>query len=204
MTDYRQNSLDSAARDRICQGLGQCAHTYRIARKHLLQFRRAIDVGCKFGRFSRELLQDFEQVEAFDMRNRLRWRLLDKERVRFYPVALGRANGQTDYWGASTGVVMTNKEKTTVDLRTMDSFRFTAVDLIKIDVEGDELAVLQGSTETLSRCRPLIVIEQNRVVEETGKGSEFQALEWLADHDYRIVDYDGMDDWILAHEGASP
>jgi FkbM family methyltransferase len=199
MTDYRQNSLDTAARDRIYHCNGQCAHTYSISRKHLLQFRRAIDVGCKVGNFTHELLRDFEQVEAFDMRNWLRWRLLDKERVNFHQVALGEENGQTDYWGASTGVVMTNKEKTTVDLRTLDSFNFTDVDYIKIDVEGDELAVLQGSTETLSRCKPLIVIEQNKVVEQTNKGLEFQALEWLTKNNYKIVDYDGMDDWVLTH-----
>lgn len=199
MTDYRQNGLDTASRDRICQGNGQCAHTYSVSRKHLLQFRRAIDVGCKVGNFSHELLRDFEQVEAFDMRNRLRWRLLDPKRVRFYPMALGRENGQTDYWGASTGVVINDKEKTTVDLRTIDSFNFANVDLIKIDVEGDELAVLQGAQNTLLRCRPLIVVEQNKVVEETFKGSEFQALEWLAKNNYKIVDYDGMDDWVLTH-----
>ena len=197
--DYRQNSLDKETVDEIYKNTGLCAYTYNVSKKHLNQSRRAIDVGCKVGNFSHELLKDFQIVEAFDMRNKLRWRLLDKERVNFHQVALGEENGQTDYWGASTGVVMTDKEKTTVDLRTLDSFNFTDVDYIKIDVEGDELAVLQGSTETLSRCRPLIVMEQNKVVEQTNKGLEFQALEWLTKNNYKIVDYDGMDDWILTH-----
>ena len=197
--EYRQNSLDKETVDEIYKNTGQCSYTYNVSKKYLNQSRRAIDVGCKVGNFSHELLKDFEKVESFDMRNKLRWRLLDKERVNFYQVALGKENGQIDYWGASTGVVMTDKEKTTVDLRTLDSFNFTDVDYIKIDVEGDELAVLQGASDTLSRCRPLIVVEQNKVVEETNKGLEFQALEWLANNNYKIVDYDGMDDWILAH-----
>jgi len=197
--DYRQKSLDKETVDEIYKNTGQCIYTYNVSKKHINQSRRAIDVGCKVGNFSHELLKDFEKVEAFDMRNKLRWRLLDKERVNFHQVALGKENGQIDYWGASTGVVMTDKEKTTVDLRTLDSFNFTHVDYIKIDVEGDELAVLQGASDTLSRCKPIIVIEQNKVVEQTNKGVEFQALEWLAENNYKIVDYDGMDDWILAH-----
>lgn len=196
--EYRQNSLDKETVDKIIKS-GLCAYTYNVSKKHLNQSRRAIDVGCKVGNFSHELLKDFEKVESFDMRNKLRWRLLDKERVTFHQVALGKENGQIDHWGASTGIVMTDKEKTTVDLRTLDSFNFTDVDYIKIDVEGDELAVLQGASDTLSRCRPLIVVEQNKVVEENNKGLEFQALEWLAENNYKIVDYDGMDDWILAH-----
>ena len=37
----------------------------------------------------------------------------------------------------------------------------TAVALIKIDVEGEELAVLQGATELLQRSSPVLIIEEN-------------------------------------------
>jgi len=33
------------------------------------------------------------------------------------------------------------------------------VDLMKIDVEGGELGVLQGAQETIRRCRPIIIFE---------------------------------------------
>lgn len=33
------------------------------------------------------------------------------------------------------------------------------VDVLKIDVEGAELAVLRGATETLKRCRPTVIFE---------------------------------------------
>ena len=33
------------------------------------------------------------------------------------------------------------------------------IDFIKIDVEGAELGVLKGSTETIKRCKPFIVFE---------------------------------------------
>jgi FkbM family methyltransferase len=45
----------------------------------------------------------------------------------------------------------TRGEPQSVELRTLDSFDFRDVRLIKVDVEGLELAVLKGSQETLAR-----------------------------------------------------
>lgn len=45
------------------------------------------------------------------------------------------------------------------ELRTLDSFGFRNVSLIKIDVEGYELAVLQGAVETIRAWHPAIVVE---------------------------------------------
>jgi hypothetical protein len=46
-----------------------------------------------------------------------------------------------------------------VETCTLDSFGFTEVDLLKIDVEGHEMAVLAGARETISRCLPWLIIE---------------------------------------------
>lgn len=46
-----------------------------------------------------------------------------------------------------------------VELRTLDSFGFEQVSLIKIDVEGFELPVLDGAEETIRRNRPVLVAE---------------------------------------------
>jgi len=42
---------------------------------------------------------------------------------------------------------------------TLDSFGFTHVDLLKIDVEGHEMAVLAGAAETIRCCHPWLIIE---------------------------------------------
>jgi FkbM family methyltransferase len=46
-----------------------------------------------------------------------------------------------------------------VELRTLDSFGFERVSLIKIDVEHYENEVLDGAVETIRRNRPVILIE---------------------------------------------
>jgi FkbM family methyltransferase len=46
-----------------------------------------------------------------------------------------------------------------VQLKTIDSFNLPRVDLIKIDVEGMEVDVLNGAAETIKRCKPIMTIE---------------------------------------------
>lgn len=46
-----------------------------------------------------------------------------------------------------------------VTMQTIDSYGFDDVDFIKIDVEGAELGVLKGATDTIARCRPMIQME---------------------------------------------
>lgn len=46
-----------------------------------------------------------------------------------------------------------------IELRTLDSYQFTNVDVIKIDAEGYELYILQGAIETIKRDKPIIQTE---------------------------------------------
>lgn len=54
-----------------------------------------------------------------------------------------------------TGPVTTTR----VEIRTLDSFAFADVRFIKIDVEGHELGVIQGATETIRAHHPAILVE---------------------------------------------
>jgi FkbM family methyltransferase len=46
-----------------------------------------------------------------------------------------------------------------VSLTTIDSFAFPRADLMKIDTEGMEMAVLAGAADTITRCRPVLYVE---------------------------------------------
>lgn len=51
----------------------------------------------------------------------------------------------------------------TVPVATLDSFNFTNVGFIKMDVEGFELQALQGGRETILRDKPIMYIEDDRL-----------------------------------------
>ena len=46
-------------------------------------------------------------------------------------------------------------------VKTLDSFAFENVDLIKVDVEEHEFQVLIGASDTIRKCTPLIITEIN-------------------------------------------
>jgi hypothetical protein len=49
-----------------------------------------------------------------------------------------------------------------VPLRTVDSLQLAACSLIKADVEGMEIDVLRGATQTIAQFRPLIYVDNDR------------------------------------------
>jgi FkbM family methyltransferase len=54
------------------------------------------------------------------------------------------------------------------------------VALIKIDVEGFELQVLQGAQQILTQSRPLLYLENNQIDKSQ------QLIEWIWQHNYRL------------------
>lgn len=61
---------------------------------------------------------------------------------------------------------------------TIDSLNLSALHLIKIDVQGEELDVLNGATETIKRTRPFLYVEA-----ESKEESE-KVIEFFNDNDY--------------------
>ena len=73
-------------------------------------------------------------------------------------------------------------EKTTaIRTVTLDSFELARVDLIKIDVEGMELEAIEGAEASLTRSRPVLIVESIK----TDKAKLRAALER---HGYRVFE----------------
>lgn len=68
---------------------------------------------------------------------------------------------------------------------TLDSLRFWHFDLIKIDIEGNELKALRGGSEFLSRCRPTIIFESGPA-EGVNRAELF---EYLLSLDYQVFTF---------------
>lgn len=141
-----------------------CKLTYNLSKPFVSNFRNALDVGCRVGEYTRYLHLDFGHVYAFDPNL---WpdfrRNVDLSKVTHYNCALGDETGETIMFGG-THSEREGAQSKTVPVFTIDSFEFSDVDYIKIDVEGFEKKVLIGASQTIERCNPVIVIEQNHVV----------------------------------------
>lgn len=139
--------------------------------------RRAIDAGANHGYYAVGLCRFFKQVDAFELipelAEELRRAPLPNLRVwtegvsdrpgsavLYVPV---RADGYRLLGWASlqpgNHPTAPRQEEISVTLGTLDAHGFDDVDFIKIDVEGHELAALNGARATITRCRPVVLIE---------------------------------------------
>jgi FkbM family methyltransferase len=73
-------------------------------------------------------------------------------------VPLARPQAHLNFGGISVGGEVGDP----VRVRTIDSLALHALRLIKIDVEGAELGVIQGAAETIRRRRPFLFVENDR------------------------------------------
>jgi FkbM family methyltransferase len=194
---YRQEWVE---RDYLysADGIGEfpqhaCKLTYLVSKPFIKNFRTALDVGCRVGEFSRYLQRDFKHVYSFDPNLWPNFRYnVDLDKVTHYQCALGDDIGEIRMYGGMHSE-RTGVKCKTVPVFTIDMFDFDNVDYLKIDVEGFEKKVLIGAQETIARCSPLIVIEQNHVVLEGDE--QYSAKEYLQGIGYRqaAVDKRGWD-----------
>jgi FkbM family methyltransferase len=81
----------------------------------------------------------------------------------------------------------TIKEIYRVDVRTLDSYNFSNVGFIKIDVEGYEKFVLEGAQQLIQQSRPTIQLEivspQCRKFNYTPEAM----IDWIRSWDYTVV-----------------
>lgn len=107
----------------------------------------------------------FEPIEAsFQMlcKNK-QLHCLNDERMRCYNYALGGANKQCVMQDDTLRSSVVDDHKgddcQTVSMRTLDSFDFQNVSVIKLDVEGHESEVIKGAIQLIRRCKPVIIFE---------------------------------------------
>lgn len=136
----------------------------------------ALDVGANQGIFAFALSQIADRVAAFepnpDYALFARWML--RGRAEVHALALSDAPGRATFHVplADDGMVLhyagnlknthaqfRNERTYDVAVRTLDSFGFTSVRFIKIDVEGSERDVLAGGRTTIMRDRPVLLME---------------------------------------------
>ena len=68
----------------------------------------------------------------------------------------------------------------------IDKFKIKSVDFIKIDVEGYEYSVLEGSKNTLKFFKPIVMFELNNLTLALSKRSVVDYLKFAGDHGYKV------------------
>jgi FkbM family methyltransferase len=152
--------------------------TLEFLKLHFKEFHHAVDIGTNIGNHMLYYCSHLaaKQVICFEP-NKMNRDTLQKnvslncleQTVTVYPFALGAENGtgvQRDFTLGNTGMNRVDKLKDetnipadAVEIRSLDSFNLQQINFVKIDVEGFEADVLKGASETLLRCKPVVMIE---------------------------------------------
>ena len=149
--------------------------------------RTMIDIGANIGIFARPAAEQFERVICFEPVAK-NFEVLEKNLESYSNVEL-HCLGISDQPQSATFKMMSMKcgvtrqvdvfeeepgyEQHSGELVTLDQYHFDCVDWIKIDVEGYEMQVLEGSKETIKQNRPWLLLEDN--------GQREQHRQWLND-----------------------
>lgn len=161
----------------------------RTALTFVKDFRVAIDGGAHQGIWTRELLKHFDTVYAFEP--------VPSNFEKLPEESINRNNALGD---GSFVVAMANGPENTGQyhinprssvcgmtlLNALDSEMIDDVDFLKLDVEGYELMALKGASETIMRCKPVILIEENGLCERYGV-KPFESEEYLISLGYKRV-----------------
>lgn len=180
----------------------------------------AVDIGANRGVYSYFLFRKGLQVRCFepniDCFKVLSGWARDKNELEIYNVALSDCPGVSvlhvplgasgiahDAAGSLYLRDAKNVKTINVETRSLDSYNFDSVDLLKIDVEGFESRVLSGAVVTIKKSKPIIIVE---IEERHGGSCAFDVIdkikqlgyEAFAIHDYRPRN---LDEWI-GYEGS--
>ena len=161
--------------------------------------KNAIDIGVYRGVYSLKLSQNFKQIYAFEP-NPLLFPYLKKKlrkiikNIDLYNLALSDHTGTTElklplrsesifkdnieelYQLGAASIHPNNEfksfKKVMVNTEKLDNISINDIGFIKIDVEGHELEVINGAKETISKNKPVLLIEiekrhSKRSVEDT-------------------------------------
>lgn len=87
--------------------------------------------------------------------------------------------------------VNTGYQRVQVPQETLDSYGFTDVDIIKIDVEGYELQVLEGAHQTIAQNRPIVQIECVEIQPRAFGKTIQDLMDYFTSKNYVITTADG-------------
>lgn len=142
--------------------------------KHIPNKRTFVDVGANIGIWSYPMIGKFEKIIGYEPSKQniecLRKNVGNGIEIRTKAVA--NFTGEADFHqaGKNCGDGKLCRpgipSMYTVPVVKLDDEEISNIDLIKIDVQGWELEVLQGSTKILQKDRPWVIFEVNQDIDQ--------------------------------------
>ena len=154
-------------------------------------FNHVLDIGAWVGTWAMSMNKFCKKITAFEP-DSLHFECLNKN-------VGDNINTQQLAIGNDTKMISLNNDDFTqarrvigegdIQMVAIDSFEFTDVDLIKIDVEGYEMEVLKGAKQTISTCKYLM-IELNNNTKKYGSNN-LEIENYLNNSGFKLL----MDHW---------
>lgn len=136
-----------------------------------------IDIGANIGNhtlYFSEFLK-YEKIIAFEIESE-NFKMLEKnlegKNCDLYLMGIGEKEEEITLWNCNPhnhggysihyykdSQYESIKIKDNVKIKTLDSYNFDNISMIKIDVESNELQALIGAVKTINKCKPIIFIE---------------------------------------------
>jgi FkbM family methyltransferase len=174
------------------------SHHLQVAFDYVRNFRVAVDVGAHVGFWTYDMAQKFKEVHSFepavDTFECLEKNVGDMPNVKIYNFALGHKEEKAELCtdanlkrrdNSGARFVMPGRGHTTI--RALDSFPWEHLDLLKIDVEGFELAVLKGAEQNIVLHHPCIIMETDKRFSHRYGWQHGTAEKFLLKHGYKEV-----------------
>ena len=172
--------------------------------KHLQPKTTIVDIGARKGNWYREIAQFFPDSDAHLFEptpNIVEYitRKFKKNTQHVHAVALSNEQGTVDFhidlelggWSGLTQQRKNGKYRTIqVEVKTLDSFKFKNVGLIKIDVEGNELKTIQGAKKTIKKYKPIVYFECADVHMRNYNYGSGEIFDFFNNIDMQILDLD--------------
>lgn len=179
-----------------------------------------VDIGANYGFMSTALATVFDQVHAFEVIPKTYDCLVknceEYDNIKTHACGLGDKEStmlakrrlktaghsqivndpkQIDLYRSGKHPKQHMVELFNIPIKTLDSFNFERIDLLKIDVEGFEEYVLDGAKETLQRCSPVVALEVTRE-KKTNVVRSRDAVKMIEDLNYKLIQQ-RKDDFIF-------
>lgn len=196
---------------------GKCweSHIVNFLKNNLNNESIFIDIGSNYGWHSIISSNICKEVHSFEPQKVMyeiqKMSLIENniDNLKLYNLGLGETNkvsemSKINYFvdGVNIGDLSIGVGGEKIEVKTLDSFNFNKVDIIKIDVQGYEKFIIEGSIETIKKFKPILIVEfEEFQLNKFGYGSK-NLFDKIREFDYEIyfLEYVYPSDHVCVHK----